>query len=88
MSSVLGNEAGYLASTQQPGSFIIFMCKVIHSCNVAVVCTVSIIMLSAYQRWLEVEAPPCRDTLAGIIQDMPPPEHIAGLAAGSVGMLE
>ena len=64
------------------------MCKDIHSCNVAVVCTVSIIMLSAYQRWLEVEAPPCRDTLAGIIQDMPPPEHIAGLAAGSVGMLE
>ena len=67
------------------------MCKVIHSCNVAVVCTVSIIMLSAYQRWLEVEAPSLqggRDTLAGIIQDMPPPEHIAGLAAGSVGMLE
>ena len=51
-------------------------------------CTVGNIMHTAYQRWLEVEAPLCRDTLAGIIQDMPPPEHIAGLAAGSVGMLE
>ena len=53
-------------------------------------CVLSVIlnMHSAYQRWLEVEAPLCRDTLAGIIQDMPPPEHIAGLAAGSVGMLE
>ena len=51
-------------------------------------CTVSNIMHTAYQRWLEVEAPLCRDTLAGIIQDMPSPEHIAGLAGGSVGMLQ